>query len=208
MAKREQSKSINGWRVLLEDESTGYKRVLIPVKFLWEHRADYNPRKPITQGERFYSDLSASIQDYGLVEDPIFNIRLMHLVGGEQRVHLIHDQDPDAMVPAVLIDCENEEEEMHLCVTLNRLHGEFDDVKLADVFTQLKADIKFPSMKVTGFDLDDIGAIMHRFVEEAPNADTAEKNVVCPHCGHVGPEKEFVTDDTEPCPGREKEGGA
>lgn len=207
MEKNEPTKSINGWPVLLEDESLGYKRVLIPVRFLWEHRADYNPRKPIQKGEKFYTDLEASINDYGLVEDPIYNIRLMHLVGGEQRVHLIHDQDPDAQIPAVLIDCKNEDEEVHLCVTLNRLHGEFDDVKLADVFTQLKAEINFPSLKATGFDLDDIGAIMHRFIEEAPKPDAA-RNVICPHCGHAGPEKEFITSDTEPCPGREEEGGA
>lgn len=207
MEKSEPTKRINGWPVLLEDENIGYKRVLIPVRFLWEHRSEYNPRKPIQKGEKFYDDLASSIGDYGLVEDPVFNIRLMHLVGGEQRVHLIYDQDPDAEIPAVLIDCDNEDEEIHLCVTLNRLHGEFDDAKLADVFSHLNAEINFPRMKVTGFDQDDIGAIMHRFIEEAPNPETAAKNVICPHCGHIGPAKEFETSETEPCPGK-KEGEA
>ena len=37
LEKSERSKTINGWSVLLEDESTGYKRVLMPVRYLWEH---------------------------------------------------------------------------------------------------------------------------------------------------------------------------
>lgn len=201
MGKSKPPAEINGWHVLMNDEKTGYRRVLMPVKYLWEHRSDYNPRKPIKKGEKFYSDLSDSLNDYGLVEDPVFNLRTDNLVGGEQRVHVIFDQDPDAMVPTVLVDCDADQELM-LCITLNRLHNEFDDVKLADVFKKLRANENFPHMKVTGFDKDDIAAIMQRFVEEAPNPEAPDKDIICPHCGHAGPASEFETAETEPCPGK------
>lgn len=202
MEKRE-PESINGWPVLLADEETGYKRVLMPVRYLWEHRTDYNPRKPIEKGSKFYTDLSDSLDQYGQVEELVYNLRTGNLVGGEQRTHVIFDDDQDAMVPVSLIDCDAEEE-VHLCVQLNRLHNRFDDAKLAEVFKTLKAGEKFQSLKVTGFDRDDVAAIMQRF-EETPKPETQQKNIVCPHCGHIGPAKEFETSETEPSPGKDVE---
>ena len=205
MARRSPSENTSAWPVLLEDEATGYKRALVPVRYLWEHRSDYNPRKPIEKGGKFYGDLSDSLDQYGLVEDPVFNLRTDTLVGGEQRVHVIYDQDPDAQIPAVLIDCD-QEQEVHLCVLLNRLHNEFDDAKLADVFRMLRANEKFQQLKVTGFDREDVSAIMQRFLENAPAPEAPARNIICPHCGHTGPAKEFETNETEPRPGKEAEG--
>ena len=204
MEKSEQSKSINGWPVLIEDESTGYKRVLMPVRFLWEHRSDYNPRKPVEHGTRFYSDLSDSLDQYGQVEEMVYNLRTGNLVGGEQRTRVIFDHDPDAMVPVSLVDCDPEKE-VFLCVQLNRLHNEFDDAKLADVFKTLKADVDFSRLKVTGFDKDDAAAIMQRFTQNDPVSAAPPKDIIRPHCGHVGPATEFETSDTEPCPGKAAE---
>lgn len=203
MEKRE-PESINGWPVLLADEETGYKRVLMPVRYLWEHRTDYNPRKPIEKGSKFYTDLSDSLDQYGQVEELVYNLRTGNLVGGEQRTHVIFDNDPDAMVPVSLIDCDAEEE-VHLCVQLNRLHNRFDDAKLADVFQTLKAKERFSDLKVTGFDRDDVAAIMQRFDEKAPENAAVSKNIICPHCGHTGPAKEFETSETEPSPGKDVE---
>lgn len=199
MEKSERSKTINGWPVLLEDESTGYKRVLMPVRYLWEHRSDYNPRKPIEKGSKFYADLSESLNSYGQVEELVYNLRTGNLVGGEQRTHVIFDQDPEALVPVSLIDC-GADEEVHLCVQLNRLHNQFDNLKLAEVFKMLKAEERFPTLKVTGFDRDDVAAIMQHLDEKAPENAAEQKNVVCPHCGHVGAAKDFETSETEPAP--------
>lgn len=203
MARNERPKTINGWQILLEDEIAGHKfiRALVPARHLWEHRSDYNPRKPVARGDKLYRDLSASLDDYGLVEDPVYNLRTGNLVGGEQRVHVIYDGDPDALIPAILTDCDADQE-VRFCITLNRLHNEFDDAKLADLFHILKADRNFAALKTTGFDQDDAGAIMRRFLEDAPSPETINRNVICPHCGHIGPAKEFETADTEPCPGR------
>lgn len=204
MAKKEQPSTINGWRVLIEDAETGYKRVLMPVRFLWEHRSADNPRKPIEKGSRFYADLSQSLDEYGQVEELVFNLRTGNLVGGEQRAHVIFDREPDALVPVSLIDCD-EKQEVHLCIQLNRLHNEFDDAKLADVFKMLRADDAFSALKVTGFDRDEVAAIMQRFIAEAPKIAAPQKDVVCPHCGHAGPAKEFETAETEAAPGKDVE---
>lgn len=202
MEKREQPDTINGWPVLIADESTGYKRVLMPVRYLWEHRSDYNPRKPIEKGSKFYADLSSSLSQYGQVEELVYNMRTGNLVGGEQRTRVLFDQDPDALVPVSLIDC-GADEEVHLCVQLNRLHNQFDDVKLAEVFRMLKAGERFSSLKVTGFDMDDVAAIMQRLDEKTAENAAEKKNVVCPHCGHAGPAGEFETTATEPAPGKD-----
>ena len=204
MTKTERPKEIEKWPILMEDAETGYKRVLMPVRYLWEHRSDYNPRKPITKGEKFYEDLTNSLEQYGLVEELVYNIRTGNLVGGEQRAHVIFDREPDATVPVSLIECDAEHE-VHLCVQLNRLHNEFDDAKLADVFQMLKAGENFKQLKVTGFDHDDVAAIMQRFIEEAPKPEEQQKDIVCPHCGHTGPAKEFETSETEPAPGKDVE---
>lgn len=202
MEKRE-PETINGWPVLLADEETGYKRVLMPVRFLWEHRSDYNPRKPIEKGSKFYTDLSDSLNQYGQVEELVYNLRTGNLVGGEQRSRVMFDDDPDALAPVSLVDCDPDEE-IHLCVQLNRLHNRFDDEKLAGVFQKLNAKDRFSALKVTGFDRDDVAAIMQRF-EETPNPETPQKNIVCPHCGHTGPAREFETAETEAAPGKDVE---
>ena len=163
----------------------------------------YCPRKPIEKGSKFYTDLSDSLTQYGQVEELVYNLRTGNLVGGEQRSRVIFDHNPDAQVPVSLIDCAPEEE-VHLCVQLNRLHNRFDDAKLADVFKTLKAGEKFQSLKVTGFDRDDVAAIMQRF-EETPNPETPQKYIVCPHCGHTGPAGEFETAETEAAPGKDVE---
>lgn len=176
----------------------------MPVRFLWEHRSAYNPRKPVEHGTRFYSDLSDSLDQYGQVEEIVYNLRTGNLVGGEQRTRVIFDHDPDAMVPVSLVDCDPEKE-VFLCVQLNRLHNEFDNAKLADVFKALKADVDFSRLKVTGFDKDDAAAIMQRFTQNDPVSAAPPKDIICPHCGHVGPATEFETSDTEPCPGKAAE---
>lgn len=122
-------------------------------------------------------------------------------------MHVIFDSDPDALVPTILMECDAEQE-VRFCIALNRLHNEFDDAKLADLFQTLKADRDFAALKTTGFDKDDAGAIMRRFLEDAPTPETPARNVICPHCGHTGPPKEFETAETEPCPGREQEAEA
>lgn len=134
----------------------------------------------------------------------VYNLRTGNLVGGDQRTRVIFDQDPDALVPVSLIDC-GADEEIHLCVQLNRLHNQFDDAKLAEVFKTLRAGERFSSLKVTGFDRDDVAAIMQRFDEKDPENAAEQKNVVCPHCGHIGPAREFETSETEAAPGKDVE---
>ena len=145
-----------------------------------------------------------SLNSYGQVEELVYNLRTGNLVGGEQRTHVIFDQDPEALVPVSLIDC-GAEEEVHLCVQLNRLHNQFDDLKLAEVFKMLKAEERFQTLKVTGFDRDDVAAIMQHLDEKAPENAAEQKNIVCPRCGHTGPAKEFETAETEPAPGKDVE---
>lgn len=114
--------------------------------------APYNPR---TIDKKKYAALKQSLLAYGFV-DPVVVQRLSKahgknvLVGGHQRIRALKEiyeavavrTLPD--IPAIVLDLVDARA-MKLNIILNRLHGEFDKKKLAEVFATLQDDFKMPA---------------------------------------------------------------
>lgn len=87
--------------------------------------ADYNPRA-MTKNER--AGLDGSLNEFGLVQPPVWNERTGRLVGGHQRHDWVLRQEGVEEVDVVVVDL-SEEDERALNVTLNNPHiaGRFTD---------------------------------------------------------------------------------
>jgi 16S rRNA G966 N2-methylase RsmD len=86
--------------------------------------APWNPRSITPEN---FAGLRSSIETFGLVQDPILNIRTGHIVGGHQRIAAIKELGIQK-VRCVEVDL-SEAEEMALNITLNSpsVAGEFTD---------------------------------------------------------------------------------
>lgn len=128
--------------------------------------ADYNPRK-INNTE--YSKLTDSINNFGLVDPIIINLKNNKIVGGHQRYKVLLDEhaedeekykelnllrlgDIGWVFPNDELTIRNEEEEKALNILLNQtnLMGEWDNEKLETVLKDLN-DLNF-DLSLTGFD--------------------------------------------------------
>src|SRR2546422_5429505 len=120
--------------------------------------ATYNPRKDLKPGDSEYEKLRAVIDRFDLVEPLIWNRRTGNLVGGHQRLKILKARG-DAVVQAVVVDLSDAEEKA-LNLALNKVSGEWDLPKLADLLLDLSS-IDF-DMSLTGFDVAEIAALLSR----------------------------------------------
>lgn len=92
------------------------------VKYLIERMADYNPR---TIDEESKSGLSYSIEQFGYLENIVFNKKTKTIVSGHQRIKILHEQGYDEVdVHEINVSLQVEKE---LNVTLNNknIQGDF-----------------------------------------------------------------------------------
>lgn len=115
--------------------------------------ADYNPRK-IGLKER--KSLKNSIERFGLVQPIIWNRQTKRVVGGHQRLDILL-QLGQVDTDVVVVDF-NEVDEKALNIALNKISGEWDDVKLGDIIRELKASDY--DLLNSGFDKDEINDII------------------------------------------------
>ena len=137
--------------------------------------ADYNPRK-ISSGD--YEKLTQSIKTYGLVDPIIINLNDNTVIGGHQRYDVLMDMYMDNEIDKELsllklgdigwvftddqLNVKDENYEMALNLSLNKISGEWDDDKLAVVLEDLEVD-GF-DVELTGFDSEEVKQMT--FVEE------------------------------------------
>ena len=122
--------------------------------------AKYNPRKDLKAGDPEYEKLKKSIETFGYVEPIIWNKGTGNIVGGHQRLKILIDQG-QTEVDCVVVDMD-ESEEKALNVALNKVSGDWDLPKLADLIEQLDADMF--DISLTGFDMaevDDLFSKVH-----------------------------------------------
>lgn len=105
--------------------------------------ADYNPRQ-ITDHQ--LEALKRSLNRWGFVQPVIINERTGKIVGGHQRVTAALELAFET-VPVVRMTLD-EAAEKALNIALNKISGQWDKDKLADLLTELDAD---------GWDLPDLG---------------------------------------------------
>ena len=126
--------------------------------------ADYNPR---ILSDAEYTKLSKSIDEFGLVDPIIINLKNNHIIGGHQRYRVMRDEYEENQskydnlvllrrgdVGWVFTDndltIEDENHEKALNIALNKISGEWDNFKLSELFNDLNT-IDF-DISLTGFD--------------------------------------------------------
>ena len=121
--------------------------------------AAYNPRRDLKPGDKDYEKLKRSIAEFGFVEPVVWNERTGFVVGGHQRLKVLLDMGVTE-IDCVVVDMEPEREKA-LNVALNRIQGDWDEGKLAEVLADIDAsafDVSF-----TGFDAEEMDALMNKF---------------------------------------------
>ena len=96
---------------------------------LADKAAPYNPRKISAHD---LEALRRSLKFFGTVEPIVVNTRSGHIVGGHQRVKAAEAEGIETL-PVVHVDLD-EPSEKQLNLALNRISGEFDLNKLANIW--------------------------------------------------------------------------
>jgi len=112
--------------------------------------ASYNPRKDLKPDDKEYKQLVKSMSEYGCVEPLVWNKRTGNLVGGHQRFKVILAQGAkDAQVSVVNLSIEKEK---MLNIALNKISGDWNRTKLAELIDEL---VKTPQIEIetVGFDM-------------------------------------------------------
>ena len=110
--------------------------------------ADYNPRKDLKPSDPEYQKIKRSIEKFGCVEPLVWNKRSKRIVGGHQRIKVLQELGIKEIEISV-VDLPDEEEKA-LNIALNKIGGEFDEVKLEDLFKELS--LTELDLTLTGFD--------------------------------------------------------
>jgi DNA modification methylase len=111
--------------------------------------APYNPR---TMSEEDLASLRRSLRYFGIVEPVVVNRRTGRIVGGHQRVKAAQAEGIETL-PVVHVDLD-EPSEKQLNLALNRISGEFDLERLAEVLADLEA--AGADLGLTGFSAEEI----------------------------------------------------
>ena len=114
--------------------------------------AKYNPRKDLKPGDPEYEKLKKSMETFGYVEPIIWNKRTGQIVGGHQRLKVLQHQG-ETEIECVVVDLD-ETQEKALNITLNKVSGDWDLPKLADLISELDNGIF--DISLTGFDAAEI----------------------------------------------------
>jgi len=111
----------------------------------------YNPRKNLKPDDPEYKKLKRSMEEFDCVEPLIWNKRSRQLVGGHQRLKILKEKGVKEFEVSV-VDLD-EKGERALNVALNKIQGDWDFTKLADLMVELD-DGEF-DLELTGFDLSE-----------------------------------------------------
>lgn len=115
--------------------------------------ADYNPRKI---SDHQAEALKRSLDRWGFVEPIVANKRTGKIVGGHQRVDAALALAV-AKVPVHWVDLD-EDSEKALNIALNKISGEWEDNRLAELLTELEQGGQ--DLEDLGFDPDELQAII------------------------------------------------
>jgi DNA modification methylase len=122
----------------------------------------YNPRKDLKPGDIAWEELRKSILTYGYVDPLVWNERTGNLVGGHQRLKVLASLGyTEVEVSVVDLPLQKEKE---LNVALNKIQGEWDDLKLAELLNEFLAvpELDFGAL---GFQQEEISSILDKFTD-------------------------------------------
>ena len=125
------------------------KHILISIDKL--KPAKYNPRVELQPGDEEYEKIKNSIEKFGYAESIVVNKDLT-VISGHQRLNVLKNLGYKEIEVAQVNLSKKEEKALN--VALNKITGQWDEAKLADLFADLKDD-DF-NLDLTGFDSSDI----------------------------------------------------
>lgn len=128
--------------------------------------ADYNPRKLLTPEDKEYQDIKRSIEKFGYV-DPIIINSDGTVIGGHQRINVLMDLGYDE-ADVVIVDLDKDNEKA-LNIALNKITGEWDEIKLKNLLLEL--DLNEYDLRNTGFSAGEIEDLCVRLEKEVEAED-------------------------------------
>jgi len=147
--------------------------------------AAYNPRKDLKSGDKEYEKLKRSIAEFGYVEPIIWNKTTGNVVGGHQRLKVLLDLG-QTDIDCVVVELDDKREKA-LNLALNKIQGDWDENKLAELMAEFNAGAF--DVSLTGFDMDEIEGLMTQFRpldldDEQKDEDGKQcETYRCPKCG-------------------------
>ena len=139
-----------------------------PVPIIKINPAPYNPRKDLQPGEPEYEQIKNSINQFGCVAPLVWNRRTGNLVGGHQRFKVLVARG-DKEVQCSVVDLSPEQEKA-LNLALNKISGEWDKEKLAELLKELTELPEF-DVGLTGFDAPEVSQLFDRFLGPDEDSD-------------------------------------
>jgi DNA modification methylase len=124
--------------------------------------AVYNPRVTLQPNDEEYQKLKRSIDTFGYVDPIVWNQRTGNLVGGHQRFLVLIEQGLTEIEVSV-VDLSLEKEKA-LNLALNKISGNWDEEKLADLLRELSENPEI-DVTISGFDLAEISEILDKASE-------------------------------------------
>lgn len=118
--------------------------------------APYNPRKDLKPGDAEYEKLAASIEAFGYLEPIVYNERTGNVISGHQRLKVLKAKG-ETRVDCVVVDFDPDTEKA-ANIALNKISGDWDFAKLADLLLEL--DSANFDLDLTGFGEDEVKQIM------------------------------------------------
>ena len=128
--------------------------------------AEYNPRKALTPDDAEYQKIRRSIEEFGYV-DPIIINEDGTIIGGHQRATVLKDLGYQPVV--VVVVALDKQREKALNIALNKITGEWDELKLKDLLLDL--DLGDFDISLTGFEQDDLTELVDKLAVEPEAVD-------------------------------------
>lgn len=128
--------------------------------------ADYNPRKALTPEDSEYQKIKRSIEEFGYV-DPIIINEDGTIIGGHQRCTVLKDLGYEE-VDVVVVSLDKQREKA-LNIALNKITGEWDELKLKDLLLDL--DLGDYDITLTGFEQEDLVELVDNLAIEPEAMD-------------------------------------
>lgn len=128
--------------------------------------ADYNPRKALTPEDSEYQKIKRSIEEFGYVDSIIIN-EDGTIIGGHQRCTVLKDLGYEE-VDVVVVSLDKQREKA-LNIALNKITGEWDELKLKDLLLDL--DLGDYDISLTGFEQEDLAELVDNLAVEPEAMD-------------------------------------
>lgn len=124
--------------------------------------APYNPRIDLQPGDPDYEKLKRSIEEFGYVEPLVWNERSGNLVGGHQRFKILVNEQGAIEVEVSVVDLDDSREKA-LNLALNKISGDWDEEKLAQVLAELKESEL--DLSLSGFDEEEVLDLLNEYLD-------------------------------------------